>query len=511
MSPRIPSLIAAAALLLAGCAGYDFAALEGAEDGVPDEFLRVDVYPSDRNADLLPQSHWVDGWFYAGGEAEITMSGTVDIEGKVEGALLTDGGSDNARARSVPVEANIDAWIEGTVMAASTVSDKGTGAYAFNLAPRDGYVVAVVPEDGSPMPFAVHSDQNIVNDRSDWILLLDDGARVRGQVLDGDGTPRPGLQVRAVHTETGVAGPAVTTRSDGSYSLHLAPDSYTIEFGGEAGDLVPTTSVGLEAVDNETAILDLELGSLAPLPASGRVVNADSNRPVEGAQIRLWSEALEHHPDARLERTAVTDQAGFWEADVLPGVWQVELTPPAEAELTPTRTSFTARDDEASIDFGATGLLPCIEVQTWVMAPSGLPASGVTVVASEQDITDRTYTGTSDNSGLVILTLPQSPLHVVLTPSEASAAVTHLDVEGEAFPETLELIEGRLMTGRIMHDGQPVQAALVEVRHGDSEALYATTFTDSDGSFELRLATNDEDLAVPADTDADSWDTGYLD
>ncbi len=514
MSPQ-PSLLTslAAAIVLAGCAGHDYDALGMAEDGVPDEYLRVDIFPSDRNAELMPQSLWVDGWFYDGGELNLSMQSTVDVQGEIRGVLPLASPAFEGRVRSIPVEASVDAWIDGTVMASSTVSDSTSGAYQLSLVPQEGYIVAVIPEDGSHMPFAVYTDQNIVNDRPDWNLHLDNGATVRGSVVNHDGQALAGLEVRAVHRDTGVAGPSVTTRSNGGYSLHLAPDAYDIEIGGTEGGLVPTTTIEIQAEDNETGDHDLVVGSLVPVTASGRVLDGDSNRPVEDVEIRLWSLELEHHPDASLELTAATDQAGHYTVELLPGTWRAELTPPTEASLTPMRASFTVNDGQETIDLGASALQPYVTIQSHVHSPNGEPAMGVTVVASEDLITGRTFTATTDEAGAFTMNVPQGPLHAVLTPGDTSAAVTHVDIDGDDFPSNLGLSEGRLMTGRIVNDGQPVEAALVEVRHGSSEALYATTFTDSDGHFELRLATSDANLAPADDEDGDTgaWDTGYLD
>ncbi len=510
MSPRLIPLTALAAALLSGCAMGDanYALSEKGADGVPDEYLRVDVHPSDRNADLLPESHWVDGWWYEGDTLALSMSTPVRIDGTVT-SQRTAGGPVDDDGRATPVGAAVSAWIDGSIMAATTTSDDITGAYQLSLPPQAGWAVAVVPEDGSNLPFAVYTDQDIAHDRSDWNLELDNGAVVRGVVTDRDGEPMSAVAVRAVHSATGVAGPAVHTRANGAYTLHLEPDAYTLEFGDGA---IPTTSIELEAELDAVQFADLQLGSLDTAAASGRVVDARTNRPAAGVALRFWSRGLADHPSAAMEIEATTDQAGAYSVDLLPGQWKVDLVAEADQQLTPSTDSFYVGMGEDVLDLGVTELEPYATVQAVVRGPSGDPASGVTVVVSEQAIAGRTFTTTTDLAGSFELSLPATELHVVLTPGDSSAAVTHLDLAGDDFPAALDLSLGRLLTGRVVHDHQPVQAALVEVRDGSTEQLYATTITDLDGWFEIRLATDADDLAPNEGTDQDTgyWDTGYV-
>ena len=511
MSPRTTLLTSLAATLLAGCAsGYDMAAFNGAEDGVPDTYLRVDVHPSDRNDELMPESHWVDGWWYDSDTLELSMSTPVRLEGSISAVQTVDGPRFDDSGRVVPVGASVAAWIDGSVMGASTTSDEQSGAYTLSLPPQQGWAVAVVPEDGSGIPFAVFTDQDIVHDQPDWDVLLDNGAQVRGTVTDADGQPVSDLQVRAVHSETGVAGPTVYTRAGGQYSLHLEPDLYALEIGGDEDEGIPTISMQIEAEQDEVLRMDLELGSLDPVQASGRVVDGMSNRPVAGVELRLWSRGLVDHPSAALELTTITDQAGAYSVELLPGQWRAELVAAAEDLLTPMEASFSVKTNEELIDLGVTTMQPYVNVQSVVRDPSGEPAAGVTVVISEQAISERTFTATTDTAGSFTMALPARELHVVLTPGDSSAAVTHLDLDGDSFPHGLDLALGRLLTGRVVHDTGPVQAALVEVRDGATERLYATTITDLEGNFEIRLATDADDLPPNDSLDDDTgyWDTG---
>jgi len=505
--------IAATALLAACYDGAELSALNGADDGVPDEYLRVDVHPSDRNGTLLPESHWIDGWFYDGDHLELGMHTPVSVEGSITTHMTVAGPRDESLGRLRAVGANVAAWIDGSIMAASTTSDALSGSYTMDLPPQRGWALAVVPEDGSTLPFRVITDLDIAHDRSDWNHSLDNGAVVRGTVTDEHGAALADVPVRAVHAETGVAGPAVLTRTGGQYSLHLEPDAYVIEIGGDEAGAWPTTALTIDAETDGVRWVDLAMGSLDAVPASGRVVDAETNRPVQGVELRFWSRGLVDHPSAAMEREVTTDQAGAYSVDLLPGQWKVEVVAQAEQELSPATASVSVPTDGEQLELGVTALDPYVTVQAVVRDPGGEPASGVTVVVSEPTISDRTFTATSDTAGAFTLRVPASELHVALTPGDSSAAVTHLDVRGDDFPRGLQLALGRLLTGQVVHDGQPVQAALVEVRDGSTERLYATTITDLDGAFEIRLATDADSLPPSENLDDDTgyWDTGYLD
>ncbi len=393
---------------------------------------------------------------------------------------------------------------------AQSISEATSGAYALSLPPQEGWDLAVVPVDGSTLPFSVISDQDIAFDRPDWHHQLSDGARVRGVILREDGEPAADVQVRAVHTETGVAGPAVLCDTTGAFSLRLAPDRYTLQLGGVAGSGVPTSSIEIEAELDEIQEVGLTLGSLDGVPTSGRVVDAASNRPVEGVSLSFVSHSLDDHPGATLALEATTDSTGAWELPLLPGSWRMELVPPAEERLSPRSDRLEVFADEGELSLGALALEPYRSVQAVVRTPGGEPAEGVTVVASESAISGRTFTAVTDAAGSFRMEVPASPLHLVLNPGDSSAAVTHMDVEADGFPTGMSLALGRLLTGRVVHEGEPVQAALVEVRDASTELLYATTLTDSQGAFELRLAADTAQL-TPGENDSATWDTGYLD
>jgi hypothetical protein len=497
----------AAALLLAGCADAALN-LEGLQDGVVDEYMRLDIYPSEFNPDLLPESHLVDGWWFDGGDLVLPMSTPVQIAGVISGSGW-EHAEDQDADRDLPVQSRVSAWVDGAIQGATTASDALTGQFALNLPPASGYAVSVVPADGSGLPFQVLTDQDLSADTDSWDVRLTDGVRLHGVVLDAEGAPVDGMTVRPVHSSTGVAGSAVGTDETGAWSLRVAPGEYALTFTPPEGTLAPTTVLAVAGDDGDDVGLDLVQGPIQPVTASGRVMDAVTHRPVGDTALRFRSSALPQHPDASLEVQATTDADGAWSATLLPGTWQATVVPPAERSLTPARAQFNLAADTDTSDRGILWLQPCLAVEAVVRDPAGQPAAGVVVVASEDDISGRTFTATTDAAGVLSMTVPAADLHLVLTPPDLAFAVTHLDVDGADFPAALSLDLGRLLTGRVEHDGAPVRDALVEVRDGHNERLWASTLTAEDGSFQLRLASDAAESAAPTDEEGE-WDSAAV-
>ena len=92
-------------------------------------------------------------------------------------------------------------------------------------------------------------------------------AHVTGTVRDEAGGARPGVTVIA----QGVQNPSVSTtsRSDGTYDLYLAPDTWTIFGGNVFGYAAPQARVLSVGVGEVVSAIDLVYTGLPVLQASG--------------------------------------------------------------------------------------------------------------------------------------------------------------------------------------------------------------------------------------------------
>ncbi len=487
------------ALLGLGCAEYDLQRADNggespAEDSetVVDGYLRVDVYPSDQNEGLLPETHTLDEEWIG---LDIQMQSPVTLSGLVQGYDATPYLDINVPGSSVPVQARVEVSRPGTIMTASAVSDlELDGAYELQVARSGGYTFTVVPEEPTELPFHVEQGVAYDQDQQEFDVELGHGAPVYGWVLNESGLPLEELEIElwARDPETGTEGPSVQPDESGYYQLRVQPgDSYQIILAGAEGELVPTIRQEVQVEDDQGAELDFTLGSLEPISVQGQVRTADSSSAVSSVTARFLSLGLENHDGGELSVDAITNSQGRYGASLLPGLYLVEYIAPANYELSPQQGQIEVYEttDGDDVDIELSGLVP---VGSQILAPGGAPLDNVTVVATERGFDGNTYTTSTGSDGFFLLDVPNVKLQFAFTPTEADVAVSFVEVPIEEFPSVIMLQEGEIISGTIQHEEQPVAFALVEVRDS-SEQLYATTFTDESGGFEVRVLWDGDD------------------
>jgi len=462
--------------------------------------LRIDVHPSNLNADLLPWTHFLE-------EEWDGVSIEMETPVQLDGALAREIGSKRKPGgEAQPVQAQLEAWVPGSVMGGGDISDALTGAFAFHLPPSDDYTLAVIPGVDSELSFQVLTGQSFLCDQ-DLSLDLGPGTAVDGLVTDDSGAALAGMRVQAVERGSGVASPEALTDEAGSYSLRLAPGSYDLRIQGAEGDWMPTTTIPLEVQAAQDISFDMQLGPLEPVEIEGWLALESNNMPAAGASVRFVSHELYEHPDAQLELLADTDDQGRYRAQLLPGSYDVELFYGDDTSVTPQRVSADIPLGASSWNVGVMPLQGFANLASCLFDANGLPLAGATVQASEPGFGGRTWSATTDETGSFALFLPSMELDFVLVPTTGPSAVTHLSTHPESFPQALRLEEGQRISGSATHDGQPVPFALLEVR--DSyDVLYAITLTDEQGEFEVWV---DWDEPETEAAENDAQDTGLGD
>ncbi len=486
-----PTIAIALALLLGGCAEYamsknelDSGALAPREDTTVTGYLRVDVYPSDQNPDLMPETHILDDEWEG---LTLSMSTPVQYEGQVWGYDATPYFDIDVPGSSIPIEAMVSVYKPGTIMSASAHTEPDSdGAFLLRLPASDDYTLSVVPVEPTQLPLLVDSDVTIRDDVDDELIELDYGAPVYGHIENSSGLPLSSLDIELclVHPSTGIEGPSVAPDDDGFFQLRALPgQSYQVRLSGAAGELVPTTVQDVLVESEDGAEVDFQIGVIQGVGVSGQVL-ADTSA-VEGATVRFSSLELFDFPGGELELDDITSSRGEYRLVLLPGRYRAEIIAPASLELSPVQTTITATSggDDNDFDVQLSGLVP---IESQILGPDGEPLEGVTVVATERGFDGYTYTTTTDASGYFMLEVPSVKLQFVLQPPEGEASVTYIETPVEDFPSIVMLDVGDLITGAIGNDGEPVAFALIEVRDSDDQ-LYATTLTDENGNFQVRV------------------------
>lgn len=500
MTPRIARPVAAILLLgltacssdmaLDGANEYDDTA--GAQLDLP--ALRLDVHPSDATSGLLPQSIPLDpetDWT----RLQVEVRSTVTISGFVTGFQATpaavgglDGGGVDPTVPGqddVPVAARIEVALEGSV-AGGTASTDDLGAFSLQVPKGEGYRLVVVPEESDLLPFEVRNILLLASDLQLDELYLDYGAPVWGQVTRTTGAAVPDVTVRLVDAVTGAQGPQAEVDEDGWYLLRAYPGAYELWVDGEEASSDPTVRLPISFDGDEGLRQDVDLGPTRRMQVQGTLVDDAGDRlggEDDRCIVRLTAVTLADL-EGELVVETTSDQFGRFELEVMAGEYLLEVLPDYDAARSPVARPLTVDADD--LDIGDLTLPPRVPWSAQVFGPSGEPAAQVLVVARELGFDGYTYSATTGEDGLLALELPDTPVELTLTPSDTSAAITHL-VYDPADPLTeLSLSPGELVSGTLLAAGEPVPYALIEVRDEDGR-LYATTLSDGEGAFALRV------------------------
>ncbi len=485
----LPSALARRLLLagavLAGCAERDQTNGEFADTagGEASGFLRLDVFPSNLDGDLLPQTLVLEDRWEG---LDVQLDTPVLLEGMVTGFDATPHVAATVPGSDVPVQALLSAWVPRTVMNAGTMSGSD-GSYALRLAPSASYYLSVIPVEPTGLPFVVAYPVDIGAGEGGGAIYLDYGVPVHGRVTTQGGVPLAGIQVQAVDAATGVGGPVLATDSGGWYDLRLLPGEYDVRVSGREGLYVPTCTGQVYAEERLGAQQDFVFGALDPITVEGDVRSGDARIGVDGIEVRFTATTLDDHPSCSLEVATNTDQYGQFSARVLPGRYLVEVVPPYNTALSPLQTVAEFGDTDVA-DLGTIDLERFVPLSSIVVEPgtNGAPVEGVQVHVEVVGFDGYTYDTFTNEVGIFELEVPHTKLSVRLTPAAEAFAVRRLDVPVDEFPDQVVLGRGRRISGTVTHEGQAVAYAPIEVRDSDG-ALYATTTTDGSGDFSVRV------------------------
>ncbi|MEC8423398.1 MAG: carboxypeptidase-like regulatory domain-containing protein, partial [Myxococcota bacterium] len=278
--------------LAVGCAESDMlakasfdtgAAMDWGEDAETDDSgparLRVDVVPNGDSA-YLPQSVVFD---LATQDTATLLSDLVVQLAPSRTVAGQISAFEAAPHDDVSVPGTLAAPFVGRISmsAASGLArrsvDTRNGDFTLRL-PAGDYRLAVLPADSEMQPFYILDPYSLQQDDSGFELSLGFGSPVYGRVVQTDGTPAPGItEVWLEDTRTGLAGPRVATDGEGNYVLRAFPGAYRVVAEGNERSTIPRVAASV-TVEQETATrVDLGVGTVAPVEASGRVLDADGS------------------------------------------------------------------------------------------------------------------------------------------------------------------------------------------------------------------------------------------
>lgn len=492
--PRRRLALTALALWGAGCAANDLAtdagsALDsGLEGGQQDlsRSIRIDVLPAG-DAGVEAQSLVFGGQVWT--DLSLDLAPTMVWSGSVTGFVANPFDITVPGEARVPVDATVEALVVGQRGGAAGGTDGGS--FSLRVPAGDQYRISVIPEGVGALPFLVTSDFDLSRDRRNDTIDLGAGQPVYGQVRQSDGStlPKP-AQAWLVDSLTGVAGPKADLDSSGHFLLRALPGSYDVVVEGRFdSSYLPRLSASVEVGEDEPVRVDLDAGRVEAVRVDCLLVGANGE-PVEDRDVavRFIAESL----DAAAGTATVLVQPigdGVVFADLLPGTWTLEVTPPFDADGidSPLRVEGIVVGD-ADTDIGTFALPGRVPVAGVVRSyATGEPLADVLVTAREVDFGHNAWSTRSDAGGRYALTVPDVALDVTFAPASPQETTTWQSVTDPRELGDVRLVAGQPVAGVVSFGGEPLAYAVVEVRDGVSGDLYGTSFTDSDGGFAVRI------------------------
>jgi hypothetical protein len=491
-------------LLLSACsADYELLAADDAagvgqdvpEDAAPDDLdttttsFWLEVEPlaaSDAGVLLLPQAF---GPFVDGSGFELVMEPAVRISGKVGAVALTPWLSTPLPTQPIEVDATL--IFEGSQYAGTYFANTGEDAtYELDLVP-DSYRVTAIPDDPAA-PAQVLQLDVIADEKVD--IALDTGVAAWGRVLRADGSPVFRAAVFAATSESATSEP-VFTDEEGWYELRVLPGTWEIFTTGDPSRPTPQISSLPVEVPQEGLRVDLEYAE-EPLVSIGfRVVDGNA-QGLSRVPVTIRSSGLVGYADEEASYTVqtLTDSEGFIFTNVPRGKYDIVVSPATGTDLGAFAFTGQTIQDDTQLP---TVSLPVTETfATTIVDDEGAPVQLATLACTEIHGIGRSWSATSNDSGVVAIDLPPTEMACLVTPPTSTLASTQLLLDG-SFPGQVDLRPGNPISGRVVINGMgPAERAIVRLRDTDG-TVWGTTLTDSGGNYRLAADFVPLDLREP--------------
>jgi len=445
--------------------------------------MRLDIHPQDQDTTLLAQS-WIAEGDTDWADLTIEVNPSVSISGQILGYTVHPMNAEVPGADRSPVSATITISRPGTISGGSITTDSD-GEFYLEVPPARGYTISISPDDTHLLPFQVIKDVDVTDDLDLEQIDLGYGLPVYGWITNDNGTPMVNAEVKLKHVETGIEGASAVTDARGHYLIRAQPDDYLLCVNGAPGVALPALEVPA-TVDTEQGLqLDVNLGNTETVSVRGQLTNAEGNQTIRDVKVRLSSDLLDG-TDGHLIIETETDRDGLFSRNILPGSWVGEFISAYDDAWGSLELTFRATVGGMPEDLRTIALPNNVMFSSIVLDPDGVPVEGAAVNAQEMGFDAYIYSTTTDKMGRFTLELPTHPVSLSVSPPSTDLSVTRKIVNPTDGLSEFILSTGDLVAGKVISDGDGLGFALVEIRDMSGQ-LYATTITDPQGDFAVRI------------------------
>ncbi len=330
-------------------------------------------------------------------------------------------------------------------------------------------------------------------------VMLAPGATVRGLVVDAQGNPVEGAEVRAKAAKRELiqifasrdSGPAdAVSAADGSFALEDRSPGEALDLTVSHPGYGPASTPGV-AVPREAPV---RVVLQATSRVSGRAVDPDG-KPVAGAGIylsELEAQSVEGDsflsPSGRSHRGVTDDEGGFVLDDVSPGPISLRGEAPGRQPAKLESLEVKAGQDLAGLEVV---LPPAAAVEGKVLSPDGQPVPDATVSVAQPAQNDlpsfSSLRAATDGDGWYRLDGISPGKQTLEARAEGyRRAVREIEAPPRTTTLDFELERGLEVSGRVVDDGgNPVPGAQILLSAGRFSVDAPRALSEADGSFRL--------------------------
>jgi len=450
--------------------------------------IRLDVYAeSATDLGLHNQSFFVDADQTE--DMNLRVLPAVSINGSIQGFQTFPTSDVQVPGSLGPVDGQLRAFVPDSLMSYAVQTDKN-GAFAFDAVPAEDYTLAWVPDAGVLLPFEVDEGVPLLEDATlEKVLSYENSRAIFGRVKDQDGLGIPGMSVQAIDPTSSIGNNATVTNNMGAFHSRLYPGEYTLKITGDADSTLPTLQTTLVVAEDAIGEIEneIQLGDLATVNADGRVMQANG-RSADNVLVRFTALSVNGHPKAQFSAQSTTGSNGRYSIPVLPGSYKVEFIPSHKGDYSPVQLDQAISLDDTVTELETIELPLRPVVDGRLIDAFGEAAEGALIRAQEQGFEGAVFETYSGDLGIFSLAVSDGPLFWTFIPADPSqGAISYKDASFAGMDSAeFQLNEGQLVSGCISHDDGDVRFTPVEVRDREG-LLYASTFTDTNGCFAVRV------------------------